>query len=116
MLEYASMKYLQSIGDLTATVPENDRLSELLNLSVSFDHMVYRLCQSTLTGLKDLTATISYSDLPIESLLWLAKSVRCATDENFIQSMSCQLIRTLYRTLQLSVDLLSLLPPTFQRL
>lgn len=116
LLNHASLNYLQSIGDLRATVPEDDRLFELLNLSVSFDRMVYRLCRSALNGLQDLTATISYSDLPIESLLWLSKSVRCATDENFIQSMSPQLIRTLYRTLQLPVDLLSLLPSTFRRL
>lgn len=116
MLNNASMNYLQSIGDLTATLPEDDRLFELLNLSVSFDRMAYRLCQSALNDLQDPAATVSYSDLPIESLLWLAKSVRCATDENFIQSMSSQLLRTLYRTLQLSVDLLSLLPSNFQKL
>jgi hypothetical protein len=98
------------------TVPEDDRIFELRNLSASFDRMVYRLCRSALAGLQDPAATVSYSDLPIESLLWLGKSVRCATNENFIQSMSSQLILTLYRTLQLSVDLLSLLPSPFRGL
>jgi hypothetical protein len=116
MLNHASMNYFQSVGDLATTVPEDDRMFELLNLSASFDRMVHRLCRSALISLQDATATISYADLPIETLLWLAKSVRCATDEDFIQSMSSQLIRTLHRTLQLSVDLLSLLPSTFRRL
>jgi hypothetical protein len=116
MLDHSSMNYLQSVGNLANATSGDDCIYELLNLSVSFDRMLYRLCQSTLTALDDPAAIITYSDLPIESLLWLAKSVRVATDEDCIQSMLSQLIRTLYRTLQLSVDLLCLLPMNYRRL
>lgn len=116
MLNQASMNYFQSVGDLAATVPMSDRIFELQSISASFDKMIYRFCRSVLTGLQSPAVTLSYSDLPIESLLWLAKSVRCATEEDLTVPISSQLIDTLCRILQLYVDLLSLLPSNFQRL
>lgn len=110
MLDRASMNYFQSIGDLVPTVSEEDRIIELISLSVSFERIVCRLCQSVLTGLHSRKAMIMCSDLPIESLLQLANLVRHIIHEDFIHSASPQLLSTLHRTLQLSMDLLSLLP------
>ena len=116
LLDYATMLHFRCVGNMVSTTADEDRIYEIASLTFSFDRVIARMCRSALEQMEASHLPISAGSLPIESLLWPAQLVRHLVEDNGVQSMSPQVVLTVYRSLELAVNLLLILPSEFHNL
>ena len=106
--------FLQALANVTAVMSDPARIEELTNLAGIWDRWIYLKIKMALTELQKPGTRLRWLDLPVEPLLWLAKSVSCNIEENSIQLQTEQLNLTLAASLNLASDMILLAPQPLQ--
>jgi hypothetical protein len=112
----ATKLFLQAVANVTAVMSDPARIEELTNLAGIWDKWMYLKIKIALTELQKPGTKLRWLDLPVEPLLWLARSVSCNIEENSIQPQTEQLILTLASSLDLASNLILLAPQPLQEL
>ncbi|KAF5614107.1 tetratricopeptide repeat [Fusarium sp. NRRL 25303] len=116
LVDQATLLYFRCVGNMVPTLPEKDRIYEVASLVMSFDTLISRLCHHVLDKMKSSSCCISAWSLPVIPLLWPARLVEHVIDDDYVQSMSPQVILAVHRSLKLALDWLVSLPSEFHGL
>lgn len=115
LVQPASINFLTSVADLFLHKDNAALTYELTNVAYVWEKCINGLANQAiamcLSGEK-----ISYAGLPIEIVLWLSKIASHAVSDDLLHSLSSPVLRTIRANIELSLDLLSTLPPRLRPL
>ncbi|KEY68828.1 hypothetical protein S7711_11479 [Stachybotrys chartarum IBT 7711] len=116
LVDQATLLHFRCVGNMVPTLPDKDRIYEVASLVMSFDTLIGRFCHHVLDEMESSSCSISAWSLPVLPLLWPARLVEHVIDDDYMQSMSPQVVLAVHRSLKLALDWLVSLPSEFHGL